>query len=405
MTAKEAMMVVVEKLRDAGYQALLAGGCVRDMLLGVEPYDYDVATDAVPETITSLFKRTLTVGAQFGVVVVLIKEIQIEVATFRSDVSYSDGRRPEGVVFTDAQHDAERRDFTINGMFYDPVAEKVIDYVGGREDLQKKVIRAIGNADERFAEDHLRMLRAIRFAARLDFEITPDTFDAICNHAANIKKISAERITAELEKTLSHHNRVSGAELCRQSGLLDCILPKVESQQFSYGIECMHRLPINADFATALGALLVNCKEKQVLKLCRHLKSSNEVRKQTAWLVANRPELLNSMPLSKGWLKKWLAQPYFSELTDLCRATATVDAADDCLGKLDELQQQIIALGDEEITPAPLLDGREIMALGVKPGPAMGKIVEEIYLAQLEGKITDKDQARQWLHDNGYATP
>ncbi|MCP4713124.1 MAG: CCA tRNA nucleotidyltransferase, partial [Planctomycetes bacterium] len=202
ISPRQAAQNVIKQLRRQGYQALLAGGCVRDMLLGHLPKDYDVATNATPDTVAEMFPRTLTIGAQFGVVVVLNGSRQIEVATFRSDLSYSDGRRPDKIVYTDARTDAERRDFTINGMFYDPIDKKVIDYVAGQKDLKKQVIRAIGDPIARFNEDHLRMLRAIRFACRLNFSIEPATWKAIIKLAPKIKRVSPERISGELENIL-----------------------------------------------------------------------------------------------------------------------------------------------------------------------------------------------------------
>ena len=395
MTAKEAVMIVVRTLRNAGYQALLAGGCVRDMLLETEPYDYDVATDATPEAVTKLFRRTLTVGAQFGVVVALIKDVQIEIATFRSDVNYSDGRRPEEVVFTDAQHDAERRDFTINGMFYDPISEEVIDYVGGRDDLAGGVIRAIGDAEKRFAEDHLRMLRAVRFAGRLGFRIEADTWRAICNRAADIKLISAERVYAELEKIMTNSNRYNGVKMCLDCGLLELIFAEIAPTKLKAGMEVVRLLPAACDFGMALAGLLYQCDAQELNNVCRELKRSNDVRKQTGWLIACHPELIGSLPLSKGKLKLWLAKPHFGQLLELCRIIAIV--TDQNLSDLDRLQQQIADLGEEDVAPPPLLDGHAIIKLGVRPGPEMGELLEQLYLAQLEGLISSKRQAEDWI--------
>jgi poly(A) polymerase len=226
---KQAAIEVIRRLQANGFQALLAGGCVRDMLLGRPPKDYDVATDARPDTVVRLFQRTLKVGAKFGVVIVLLHGRQVEVATFRCDTTYSDGRHPDQVVFADAEHDASRRDFTINGMFYDPVNERVIDYVEGRRDLDRRIIRTIGNADERFGEDYLRLLRAIRFATQLSFAIEPETFAAIQRNAPAITRISGERIATELEAILAHPNRALGVSRLFESGLADAIFPGLPS--------------------------------------------------------------------------------------------------------------------------------------------------------------------------------
>src|SRR5688572_25076472 len=200
---REDALAVVRRLRDAGHVAYFAGGCVRDQLLGLDPKDYDVATDAPPDRVRQLFSNTQAVGAAFGVILVRQRKSQIEVATFRTDGKYLDGRRPEGVVFTTAEEDAKRRDFTINGLFYDPVEDKVIDYVGGRADLERRIIRAIGNPDERFAEDHLRVLRAVRFAARFGFDIEPATASAVQSHARHLPRISPERVAEELRLMLT----------------------------------------------------------------------------------------------------------------------------------------------------------------------------------------------------------
>jgi poly(A) polymerase len=225
LSPKEAAEWIVRRLRKEGFEALLAGGCVRDMLRGREPKDYDVATSARPEELLRLFRRTLKVGVQFGVVMVGDAGPWIEVATFRSDVHYSDGRHPDRVVFSTAQQDAQRRDFTVNGLFYDPARQEVIDYVGGQADLQRRVLRAIGQPSERFAEDHLRLLRAVRFAAVLDFAIERRTWQAVVEHAALLRKVSRERVLEELGRMLSSAGRAVGMRLLSESGLLAYAVP------------------------------------------------------------------------------------------------------------------------------------------------------------------------------------
>lgn len=395
MAIPEPVMRVVRRLHKAGYQALLAGGCVRDMLLGREASDYDVATNAVPEVITGLFSRTLTIGAQFGVVVVLVGDSQVEVATFRSDVSYEDGRRPDAVVYTDAEHDAQRRDFTINGMFYDPIAQEVIDYVHGRVDLKDGIIRAIGAPDERFAEDHLRMLRAVRFSCRLGFQIEPDTWAAIVKYADQIGRISAERITIELEKILTESNRCAGIQMANDSGLLPLIFRNVRPEQFEIGLKVMAYLPPYCTFNLALAALLVDCEGAVVEALCRKLKTSNGVRKQARWLVEHRQEFYDAIPLSKGRLKLWLAEPLFEPLVQLIRAFLGTAGPSD--GRLAELERQIEALGAEPISPPRFLDGHALIALGASAGPMIGKLADAVYLAQLNGEVQSIDEARAWV--------
>ena len=391
----KAVLKVVRTLRADHFEAFLAGGCVRDKLLGKVPKDYDVATNAVPNEVRRLFPRTLTIGAQFGVIVVLTGGRQIEVATFRSDASYKDGRRPEKVVFTDAQHDAERRDFTINGMFYDPVSDKVIDYVGGKKDLQKKIIRAIGNPNERFAEDHLRMLRAIRFAARLDFKIDRTTQQAICEHAAMIQKISAERIATEFEQILTDPNRTRGLQLASDSGLLQFIFPQIPAEQLTAGMTVVNQLPKRCSFALALTALLTDCTAEQVDYTCRRLKSSNQLRQHVKWLHAHRRMIPDSVPLTKGQLKLWLAKPLFEPLLQLNRSYLKATGQSDT--KLRHLRRQINELGSEAIAPPRLLNGHDLIRLGTSAGPMVGRLVEELYLAQLENEVKTKSEANTWV--------
>ena len=393
---KKAALKVITTLHQAGHQALLAGGCVRDMLLNIDANDYDVATSAHPDQVAKLFRKTLMVGAQFGVVVVVLNKQQIEVATFRNDGGYADGRRPDTVHFTNAEEDALRRDFTINGMFFDPIEEKVIDYVNGQQDLAAGIIRAIGNPVERFTEDHLRMLRAVRFAARFDYQIEPDTWQAVCDHAAMIKKISAERIATELEKILTHPNRLLGMQMTQSSGLLDHIIPH-DQEKITDGINLLAELP-NADFALALAAVLINLATKSVQKICRDLKLSNDIRKKTTWLLESLPMLFDALPLTKGRLKLWLANEFFNDLLTI--AYARMRQNNQSTESLDQLSQQITNLGDEPIAPTPLLDGNELMALGIPQGPQLGKAVAQTYLAQLEGEITSKSQAIEWVKAN-----
>jgi len=391
----KAVLKVIRTLRADHFEALLAGGCVRDKLLGKVPKDYDVATNAAPNEVRKLFPRTLTIGAQFGVIVVLTGGRQIEVATFRSDASYKDGRRPEKVVFTDAQHDAERRDFTINGMFYDPVSEKIIDYVGGKKDLQKKTIRAIGNPNERFAEDHLRMLRAIRFAARLDFKINSATWQAIRKHAAKIQKISAERVAAEFEQILTDPNRTRGLQLASDSGLLQFIFPQIPAEQLTAGMSVINQLPKRCSFALALSALLIDCTTKQADDVCRRLKNSNHVRQQVKWLLGHRGKILDAVPLTKGQLKLWLAKPLLEPLLQLNRSYLKATRQSDT--KLRRLRRQINELGSETIAPPRLLNGHDLIRLGAAPGPMVGRLAEELYLAQLENEVKTADEADTWV--------
>jgi poly(A) polymerase len=259
MTNRQAAIKVIKRLNRNGFQALLAGGCVRDMLLGRAVSDYDVATNAEPEDVINIFRRTLKVGAKFGVVIVLAEGKQVEVATFRTETGYADGRHPATIKFVTAAEDAGRRDFTINGMFYDPLEKEVIDYVNGRADLKKKLLRTIGKPRQRFGEDYLRMLRAARFSTQLGFAIEPRTFSAICSNAKNITKISGERIAMELEAILVNPNRCAGVSLLLESGLAEAVFPGLSCEQTKSAISVLGELRKTVDFALALACLFVGC--------------------------------------------------------------------------------------------------------------------------------------------------
>ncbi len=394
---RQAALNVVKRLHEAGFQALWAGGCVRDMLMAVEAQDYDVATNATPQQVSGLFKRTLQVGAQFGVVVVLLGRAQVEVATFRNDGGYVDGRRPEAVEFTDARQDALRRDFTINGMFYDPLSDEILDYVGGQADLSAGVIRAIGEPQARFGEDHLRMLRAIRFAARLGYEIEASTWQAICQLSDRISRISSERIATELEKIMVNGNRYAGMKMVLASGLMGVIYRNYPVEQLSEGVERLKLLSEPVDFALALTATLSGGLGGKVSDITRSLKVSNDTRKKAIWLADSVSKLLSELPLSKGRLKLWLANEWFSDLLNLVWACHVREGKD--TGLLDELRCQIADLGDEEIKPVALLNGNDLISLGLEPGPKLGQLFEQMYLAQLEGELVTQDQARQWVSE------
>jgi len=391
------MLRVVHRLRLAGYEALLAGGCVRDVLLGRRPHDYDIATNATPPTVAELFPRSLTVGAKFGVVIVRVGGHEMEVATFRSETGYADGRRPGKVVFTDARQDALRRDFTINGMFLDPLRDEVIDYVGGRADLQQGVIRAIGKPQERFGEDHLRMLRAVRFAARMEFAIDPATWRAIREHADKLSRISAERIGMELEYILTDPSRGRGGKLLLEAGFAGTIFPGVAAEMLAGGLKVLETWSRRIGFGPALAALLCYANAGQVSKVCRHLKTSNDIRHQAVWLVTHQEKLLTAMPMSKGPLKQWLSEPLFETLVKLLRCRLRAEGCSQTV--LLRLRRQIRELGDEPVAPPPLLDGHDLMQLGCPAGPLLGRLIEELYLAQLENQVADAPQARRWARE------
>ena len=396
MTQKQAAMEIVKRLRKKGFTALFAGGCVRDMLLGRMAKDYDVATNATPGDVCAIFSRTLEVGAQFGVVVVMMNGAQVEVATFRTESGYVDGRHPSHVEFADAKEDASRRDFTINGMFYDPLEEKVIDFVGGREDIEKRVIRTIGEPAERFGEDYLRMLRAIRFSAQLGFEIDGKTFEAINAKSSYITKISGERIAMELDVTLTNPNRKYGCQKLLETGLLHAIFPKVGEYQAVSGIEVLGQLRKNGSFAFCVAALWSHTETDRAMEQLEVLKLSRDQYKHIEYLLKNRGKLREA-DMSVSTLKRLAANPYFRDLFDLHKAM--MRAGGEAVSSLTKLKLRLRDFKGVELAPRPLLNGHELISIGAVPGPEVGELMEEIYIQQLEGSVTDKEHARLWAAD------
>ncbi len=395
MTNRQAAIQIVRRLQEHGFEALLAGGCVRDMLLGRKPKDYDVATNARPKDVVRLFSRTLSVGAKFGVVIVLMRRGQVEVATFRSEAGYKDGRHPDEVAFTNAAADAGRRDFTINGMFYDPRAEQVIDYVGGQADLAKRIVRTIGDPQERFAEDYLRMLRAIRFSTRLGFAIEPATFDAVCQNAERITRISGERIAAELEAILVDPNRQAGASMLFESGLADAIFPGLGTAHRQQALAVLGRLRERVDCALALAAFFASCRADAALAKCHALKLSRNRTRHLTFLLTHRGSLLDDT-MSLARLKMLLAKPYFWDLYELERAAREAECDKQALASLARLRRRVQALRDVDVKPKPLLNGHDLIRLGAMPGPVLGQLAEELYIAQLEGQLHTTEQAAEW---------
>jgi tRNA nucleotidyltransferase/poly(A) polymerase len=393
MTNRQAAIKIVKQLHANGFQALLAGGCVRDMLLRRTAKDYDVATNAQPKDVIKLFSRTLKVGAKFGVVIVLLGDRQVEVATFRTEADYSDGRHPAKVSFTTAAQDAARRDFTINGMFYDPIKKQVVDYVNGRADLKKKLLRTIGDPNERFSEDYLRMLRAVRFATQLGFKIEPETFTAIRSNAEGLHRISGERIAAELEAILVNPCRRTGVALLSQIGLTKMIFPALAPSQIRLAIAVLTNLPAKVDFPLGLAALFTDCQTDAALQSLHVLKLSRNQTKHVKFLLNNRDKLLNDK-MSLAELKMTLAGPYFDDLYEF--QNAIQKARGRTTKQLKNLKKRIKAIGDQELRPKPLLNGHDLIQLGAVPGPALGQLTRELYIAQLEGQLQTKAQAKQW---------
>ena len=396
MTNKEAAIRIIRRLQSGGFEALLAGGCVRDMLLGRRANDYDIATDARPADVMKLFRRTLKVGAKFGVVIVLIEGRQVEVATFRTEAGYADGRHPGAVAFAGAVEDAGRRDFTINGMFYDPVGKKVIDYVDGQADLERRIVRTIGRAEERFAEDHLRMLRAVRFSVQLGFAIEASTWSAVCGNAGKITRISGERIAIEMEGILVSPRRAMGASMLIVSGLAEAIFPGFSGGRAEFAVGVLSRLRKGVNFPLALAAFFAGCKTEFALEKLAVLKLSRNQTKHIKFLLADRGRLLNDK-MSVAELKKTLVEPYFQDLFELQKVIQkTAGGGRGAMAALINLKKRINALGDVELKPKPLLNGHDLMRLGAVPGPALGQLMQELYVAQLEGKLRTPRQARYW---------
>ncbi|MFQ5730421.1 MAG: CCA tRNA nucleotidyltransferase [Planctomycetaceae bacterium] len=406
---------VVRKLHDAGFRALWAGGCVRDFLLGIGPKDYDVATDAVPKQVREIFgkRNTHAVGASFGVILVIGPKDagKVEVATFRTDGSYRDGRRPDSVEFSTPEEDARRRDFTINGMFYDPLAQQVFDFVGGEADLSAGVIRAIGDPHDRVREDKLRMLRAVRFAATLDFELDPATADAVREMAAEIHVVSVERITQELKRMLVDRHRMRAMTLCRDVGLLHEFLPELApvlgdapaAEASPEWDVTLHTLQLLQDpaFELAAAALLRAVASSQGTgdeavaitagEICRRLKTSNEERDHVEWLLAHRHALDDAPQLSLCRLKRLMAHPLFGDLLSLMRAERIARNVD--LAPVVFCEEYLRNTPREEIHPPDLLTGDDLIALGFTPGPQFKDWLTVVRDAQLNGDIATRDEA------------
>jgi putative nucleotidyltransferase with HDIG domain len=425
MTAKDLSIRVIRRLRDHGYQALLVGGCVRDLLLQREPKDYDVATNARPEHIVAIFPRAGLVGAQFGVVLVREDDAVIEVATFRRDLDYLDGRRPEGVHFESGpREDALRRDFTINGLFLDPVTGEQFDYVGGIDDLRDGIIRAIGDPLVRFQEDHLRLIRAVRFAAGLRFTIEPSTLAAIRTFAPMIRRVAPERVRDELVRILTEGGARYGFELLDASGLLLQILPEIAAMK---GVEQPPEFHPEGDVwthtlmmldgleacspALAMGVLLHDVGKPPTFRVADRIRfdghvevgvrmahgiltrlrfSSDDI-EQILALVENHMKFKDAARMRESTLKRFLRLPRFDEHLALHRL--------DCLnsnGNLETwemLRERLANTPPEQLKPPPLLRGDDLIAAGFRPGPLFGKVLAAVEDAQLEGRVATREEA------------
>jgi poly(A) polymerase len=434
MTPRALAEEICRRLRDAGHQAYLVGGCVRDLLLGREPEDYDVATDATPDRVAGLFPGSLLVGAAFGVVVVARGDVQVEVATFRSEIGYSDGRHPDRVVYSRSpEEDVRRRDFTINGLLLDPADGRVLDFVGGREDLRAGVIRAIGAPELRFSEDKLRMVRAVRFAARFGFSIEPATFAAIPRLAPQVTQVSAERLRDELTRILTEGAARRGFELLDETGLLPVLLPEVARMK---GVEqppefhpegdvwihtrlMLEGLKDGCSPTLAWGVLLhdvgkpptftppdgpggrirfdrhVEVGARMAEEVCRRLRFSNDDTEQVVALVANHLRFKDVQRMRPATLKRFVRLPRFEEHLELHRL--------DCLASHRNLEAYefvrrfLEETPPEEVRPPRLLTGDDLIALGYRPGPRFGEVLQALEDAQLEGVVADREAAREFV--------
>jgi poly(A) polymerase len=425
---------IVRRLREAGYEALFAGGCVRDRLLGRAAHDIDIATNARPEQVQNLFPRTVAVGAQFGVVVVLDQGAEFQVATYRADGAYIDGRRPESVTYTTAEGDALRRDFTINGLFFDPLENRILDFVGGEADLRIGIVRAIGDPGDRFGEDKLRLLRGVRFAATLGFQIDPATWDAIRARARDIVAVSAERIRDELEKIFLHPSRVRGFDLLDESGLLEILLPEVaemkgceqppefhpEGDVFVHTRLMLSLLPESVSlplvfavlfhdigkpptfFRDETGRVRFNGHESvsatMAEMILERLRFSNAESDAVLAGVKNHMAFKDVQHMRVATLKRFLARTTMDDELALHRV--------DCLGSHGMLDNYDFLLAKREefshepLIPPPLVSGNDLIALGWKPGPHFKKILEAVQVRQLEGALSSREDALDWVAAN-----
>jgi tRNA nucleotidyltransferase/poly(A) polymerase len=422
---------LVERLRASGHEALFAGGCVRDRLLGELAHDIDIATSARPEEIQKLFPRTVAVGAQFGVIVVLEEGGEFQVATFRSDGAYRDGRHPESVAYTNAEGDARRRDFTVNGLFYDPLAHQILDFVGGEADLQAGIIRCIGDPRARFAEDKLRLIRCVRFAASLDFEIEAETWRALREHAHEITAVSAERIRDELVKIFTNPSRVRGFDLLDQAGLLAILLPEIEALKgceqppdfhpegdvFVHTRLMLSLLPERVSTALVFSVLLHDIGKPPTFhidetgrirfnghesisasmteKIFSRLRFSNAELEATVAGVKNHMAFKDVQNMRVATLKRFLARPTINDELELHRVDC--QGSHGLLDNYDFLLRKREEFSNEPLIPPPLITGRDLIEAGLKPGPPFKKILDTAHAMQLEGALNSKDEALAWL--------
>lgn len=434
--AKRTAIEILEQLRGRGHSAYFVGGCVRDLLLGLAPQDYDIATSAHPDAVMALFPETIAVGAQFGVVLVVVRPaddrpIHVEVATYRSDVGYSDGRHPDAVRYsTTAHEDVLRRDFTINGLLLDPIQNQVLDYVGGRTDLERRVIRTIGEPGLRLREDKLRMMRAVRFAARLDYEIEPGTIAAIRELARGIHQVSRERIRDELNKMLTEGHARRCFELLDTSGLLVEVLPEIsamkgvsqppqyhpEGDVWTHTLMLLDGLEKGCSKSLAWGVLLHDVGKPPTFRvapdrirfdghaevgtrmaehICRGLRFPNDLTEQVTALVANHMRFGDAKKMKESTLKRFLRLPRFNEHLELHRLDCFASHRD--LSLYDFVKTKLESTPEEQIRPAPLITGKDLIQNGWKPGPQFRTVLQAVEDAQLEGVLRTREEAMSFV--------
>ena len=429
MTAKEKALLIVKRLRESGYEAYLAGGCVRDQILGREPQDYDIATAARPEEIQNLFPHTVPVGTQFGVILVVWEDESFAVSTFRFDGPYLDGRHPSHVRFSTLEEDILRRDFTVNGMMYDPEKDAVIDLVGGQDDLKLSVIRAIGDARQRFEEDRLRMVRAVRFAAALGFTIEDGTFQAIREQRQTIGQVSWERIGEEITRILTEGTARRGFELLDATGLLAVVLPEIQAMKgveqspeyhpagdvFNHTLIALGYLQ-HATETVAYGCLLHDVAKpvcirreqgritfyghtdtgaEMAVEILKRLKRSRSVWERVSYLVKNHLRYTQAPNMRLSTLKRFLAAEGIKELLEVCRIDAL--AANGDLQYYNFCQTRLAELKREDLHPQALLMGRDLIAMGLTPGPVFQHILKQVEELQLNGELRTREEARDWV--------
>jgi len=422
---------IVRRLQDAGFTALYAGGCVRDRLLGLAPHDYDIATDAKPAQVQGLFRRTVAVGAHFGVICVLDGTYEFQVASFRADGLYIDGRHPETVTFSSPEQDAQRRDFTLNGLFYDPIAGRLIDYVDGQRDLEARVLRAIGDPAARFREDRLRMLRAVRFATVPGFQVEPETWRAVRENATHIREVSAERIREELVKIFLAPARVRGWDLLEASGLMAEVLPELtrlkgceqppqfhpEGDVFVHTRIMLGLLPPEVTLPLVFSVLFHDIGKPAThsvdpdgrIRFSGHdrigaamtggvmtrLRFSRAEIDATVEAVANHMVFKDVRQMRVAKLKRFMARPHFEEEMELHRVDCT--SSHGMLDNYTFLQAKRDEFASEPLIPPPLINGRDLIALGLRPGPRFAEILDAVESRQLEGGLSTREAALEFV--------